>query len=68
MIDPDNMNDNRCSSRKEDWKRFLGSFIGKRFGHRKRHDNPIISYFLVIGHTAKNVVVEERRRWTGECP
>jgi hypothetical protein len=61
-----NIKDNRCSSRSEDWSRFCLALIGMNTDER-RHDNPLINYVLKIGHTGKNIVVEEWRRWTGYC-
>jgi archaellum component FlaD/FlaE len=52
-----------CTSRKEDWLRWLNALIG-RYGpdEKRRHENAIINYFLTIGHTGKNIIVEEMRR------
>lgn len=47
-------NDQRCSSRKEDWLRFWRAL--KSFDWRG------------ILHTGKNILVEEWRRIRGKCP
>jgi len=60
------MKDSRCSTRKEDWKRFGLSLIGQN-RERIRHHTPVINYFFKIGHTGKNIIFEEWRRWTGYC-
>lgn len=56
--------DQRGSSRKEDWLRFLNALIG-RCGpnERRRHDNAVLNYILTLAHVAWNIVVEELRRW-----
>jgi hypothetical protein len=51
----------RHTTRKEDWTRFLNALLG--IGNEDRHSNPILNYILSIGHTGKNIIVEERRRW-----
>lgn len=50
----------RGTSRKADWKRFLRALLGHS---EDRHSNPILDYILTIGHTGKNILVEELRRW-----
>jgi len=49
-----------CTSRKDDWGRFLGALVGRT---EDRHSNPVLDYVLSIGHTGKNILVEELRRW-----
>lgn len=55
-------NDNSCTERSEDWYRFTMALIG-RYPGEARHSNPILAYVLAISHTAKNILVEELRRW-----
>jgi hypothetical protein len=58
------LNDQRGSSRSEDWTRWLKSLVGIYGKYEKRqHDNPVLNYFLVAWHTGKNIIVEELRRW-----
>lgn len=57
----------RNTSRKDDWTRFLLALIGDPMaGEKLRHTNPVINYFLTVGHTAKNIWIEEARRWGWE--
>lgn len=61
--------DQRCSTRREDWRRWLRACIGRYDANEKRrHDKPVLNYLLTVGHTGKNILVEEWRRMTGKCP
>lgn len=61
--------DQRCSTRREDWRRWGRAVIGRYDkAEKKRHKNPVVNYLLTAGHTAKNILVEEWRRVTGRCP
>lgn len=48
------------SSRAEDWGRFLRAICG--VSAERRHSCPVLNYILLVGHTGKNIIVEEARR------
>lgn len=50
----------RNTTRRADWTRFLMALLGRT---EDRHSNPVLDYILTIGHTGKNIIVEEARRW-----
>ena len=52
----------RGTTRRNDWGRFLRALVN-RYPNKPRHSNPVLNYFLAIGHTGKNIIVEEGRRW-----
>lgn len=49
------------STRAEDWSRFVRALCG--VSDERRHACPILNYILLVGHTGKNIIVEEARRW-----
>ena len=55
----------KCSTRKEDWTRFYNAMLS--YKAESRHHIPVISWVLGIGHTGKNIIVEEKRRVFNEC-
>jgi len=48
------------STRREDWLRFVHAITGT--SSERRHPCPILNYVLLVGHTGKNILVEEARR------
>jgi hypothetical protein len=52
----------RNTTRRNDWGRFWRAIAGRHEG-RLRHSNPVVHYVLAVGHTGKNIIVEEGRRW-----
>jgi hypothetical protein len=58
------MKDNTCTSRWEDWSRWLKAVVGIYLPtEKRRHRNPVLNYLHIAWHTGKNIVVEELRRW-----
>jgi len=49
------------STRAEDWGRFVRAIAGT--STERRHSCPVLNYVLLLGHTGKNIIVEESRRW-----
>ena len=56
-----------CTSRKDDWSRFGSALahLGSALKHTiQREDTQYLkTWALEVGHTGKNIVVEELRRW-----
>ena len=67
-------NDQRCTSRKEDWKDFLKSLYNLVMWIPRAYELRVLNHYDYwpdnprVLHEVKNIIVEEWRRLTGKCP